>query len=344
MGDIHSRLEGDPAMARVLAPPPGVLARTLGGVGLTVDRDYTASRTAEDAAGFLERTDAILRHLVCQRPDLPRCVNPDDAEAVVFQRIRWHRRSMLRIAIRSAVSREAPSALPLLRSQLDAFNHLAGRTRRYRLEPKLLDDIEALALWVATSEPTTARTLLAELIAHLRDDVLTYRSRVFSRDWASAAEARHHRRRPPAVVQRSWSPPPHHGTVIALHSTPELSPHGPRRSPPPPATTTAPSPPPAAKFRTPINAPTTVRQNAGGGEAEEEEAAQHCAVCMDRTRGPRLPCGHKSMCGTCTASVARCPMCRNNFDPSEVAWADASPLGFYVPQPMGEKDDHRTAS
>ena len=48
-----------------------------------------------------------------------------------------------------------------------------------------------------------------------------------------------------------------------------------------------------------------------------------CAVCADAECAPRLPCGHRCMCAECAASVDRCPLCRDQYDPSEVAWADA---------------------
>jgi hypothetical protein len=292
MGDIYSRPENDYAMARVLSPPPGLLAATLDGVGLVVDGDYVASRT--NPAGFLERTDAILRDLVRHRSDLPRCVDPEDAEAVVFQRIRWRRRAMLRIALRQA----GRHSVPTVRSLLDTFNHLAWRAGRHTLEPELFDDLTAFhRRLVSDPQPNdpSVRSLLAALVDHLREDISAYHIRF---------DALY---RP--VPTPPPTPPPSAPAVVASRSS---------------------LPAVAFPFRTPIDAPVD-----GGDDADGDADAALCVVCIDEPRTPRLPCGHKTMCGTCAASVDRCPLCRDPFDPSEVAWTDACAREFYRPPPTG---------
>lgn len=69
-----------------------------------------------------------------------------------------------------------------------------------------------------------------------------------------------------------------------------------------------------------------------------DDTTDTCAICMDKECAPRLPCGHKCMCAECAASVDRCPLCRDHFDPSEVAWTDACGTAFIgVTRPEGSK-------
>lgn len=290
-----------------------------------------------------------------------------NAASIVYHRIRYRRWSVLRYLLRAIVETRL-QVIGLesdVRRHLDRYNDLTSSVRRMPTSPALITEVDRFArqTWAAidgvhrnydrTSPPeetlipdthavnahSSVFRVLHALLLHLREDMETMRDH----------EERSARRRvPPPRPQptvTTWTDPTPTVAVSAPTVFPVVAPAAPptvpRANPPVPT----PTPPTSTKavaprtMRAPIVVAVVDEEEGKGpwaGEVDSTAAdrkgglstAEPCVVCLDRLRVPRLPCGHKCMCATCTASVERCPLCRDNFDPSEVAWIDPSPLSF----------------
>ena len=311
MGDIFTRPENDAnGMAHVVRPRPGLLQTTLGGIGATVAERYATVRAnqsstdaLETAMRFIEEVDGYLRTILRDRPDLPFCTDPSDDEAVAYQHIRLQHRAAMRSALRKSLARQYDNNGIFFRTAVDEYNDLVSRAGRNAAEANLLGDTAALLarlfdLSDGNDVRGVRRRLLIGLLHHLHADLITY------------SERRHPGRsyRPEPTITPLPPPPPPPPTVAAAEVTEEVV----RRT----DGSTA-----ARTFRTPpVVTP-----------ADPIVPNETCAVCLDADCAPRLPCGHKCMCAECAASVDRCPLCRDQYDPSEVAWADKCGTPYIIP-------------
>lgn len=113
---------------RVCRTPRSMLAGVFDGVALTVECVYEMTlrqRESHDMYGpFLRMTDCILRDILQRPPDLPMCINEQDAEAVVFQHIRWQRCDILQRALWEASGSVSPNVLT---HHIDAYRQLTNR-------------------------------------------------------------------------------------------------------------------------------------------------------------------------------------------------------------------------
>ncbi len=113
-------------------------------------------------------TDCILQEILQWLPDLPMCIDEQDAEAVVFQHIRWQRCDILQ---RDLWEASGSVSLDVL-THIDAYLQLTNRIGCSDLV--YLHDIDALSLKLrADNTEALTPSLLIALVAHLRDDVLT---------------------------------------------------------------------------------------------------------------------------------------------------------------------------
>lgn len=311
MGDIFSNPENNPIMQRVFQPPPGLLQNTLGGIAVAIEQEYHTIRNIQPLAdvpdkaiSFLRRLDAALTTIKSNRPDVLTCIDPSVDAAVVYQRLRFRRHAMMRYTLRillAQIRQFGRGTEVFLFSFVEEYNCLVSRTKRCAMDGELIHDIASLlrradAYTASSPDQNEALMLLCRLLRHLRDDPDTYRGRIRNANDAS-------------VSSPSAAAPP--STPSAPAPAPE----------PRPVVVVVPSPSDGThRFRTPIVVrlcPTAALPSPDG-----------CVICMDAACRPRLPCGHKTMCTQCAASVDRCPLCRDAFDPSEVAWEDSCNESF----------------
>lgn len=352
MGDVLSRPSPTHPMWTVVHPPPGVLEETLGGVALPYEERYASLRsrpyqcTEERAAvlwsgeRFVTDAGAVIRDIAAAHPDIAEeGADTPMGVAIVYHRLRLHRRSTLRYMLRLSLSLYGEATAEddcLLFAVVEEYNRLVTRVGRDARDPSLLNIATALRDRIAAvaspgAEPMRDRILflLRELTGNVQEDIRVFRLyRRRSRANPGAPPP------PPPATQSTVPnpPPPPRPTPTTVHTTqyraPNRSPsrqRNRRRTPAGkrPGATAIPLPP-----RSPLVVPTPL----GHADRPTGESATPtpCVVCQDATRRPRLPCGHKVMCSSCTASVQRCPLCRDNYLYVEVAWEDPDPREYVV--------------
>lgn len=370
--------ETDEGTCLIFDPPMHILERTWEGVAIEINQRYeelqnlirwsrNRRHVAAAAVDFLVGLERTLDEMRTSIPCITRCVNPFVSEAVVFQHLRLRRHAVARWVMRSLLSYVATlqhcSAYhnTVLRPLVDAYNGLCVRARTQMTDDRmtelvlveaidLLRDTEA-ALAIAPPLFHIAFRLLFALIDHLREDVTLYR---LYQDARNGARLRHD----PSVVpspprtEHQFERPPHSSVRHPTFLSPPLQRTHPSSDDPPsissrfvPSYDPSPIVPITPRLRPPILVPrcdVSMVDNLGLEDGDGAPDNVTCAVCMDAASGPRLPCGHKVMCNGCTASVDRCPLCRDRFQPAEVSWNDSCQQQFFSPSFVGEGKEEKT--
>lgn len=196
MGDIHSQPSVSHPMWAVVRPPsPETLSATLGGVAQPFEDRYATLRglpyhqPAQRATilwcaeRFVADIGETIRAIATARPDLPLCTDPTNAAAVVYHRLRFHRRAALRYMLRLALTLHTETVTDrdesLLYGIVEEYNRLVagvGRNARDHAHPATGADLLG-RIAAARGDAMRSRILavIRDLVTYMMEDLNTFR-------------------------------------------------------------------------------------------------------------------------------------------------------------------------